>query len=298
MPKHIDDILLAAGIPAEDVVKLNTVKDEDLQSFDNKPYVEKIKTNYSTQLANDPAFFTDLTLDKLPIEVKKKVESAQYGRAANITRDKFLKGLGMTEEDIADLTDEQKQKLETFIPLTTEKWTKKNASAKDIQEQLIAERKLREELQKKLSPEWEKEIETKHETKAEARITSAIFNAALIGELSSIQGLKIPAGDIAATANNILQSKYGFERIGDYSVELRQKDNKAMKVLKPNSSHELTLKDALLEIATERGWIEDKKDDSKDKGKGVVTVVTPTNGKLTMSPHIADKISQKIATEK
>jgi len=296
MPKHIQDILVAVGIPAEDAAKIDSLPEAEQATFDAKPYLETVKKNYSTQLQNDPAFFTDITLEKLPPEVKKKVESAQYGRAANITRDKFLKGLGMTEADIADLTEEQKEKLELYIPAVTEKYTKTKTGAKEVQEQLIAERKKNEEYQKKFGPDYEETVKTKYETEANQKVTAAIFNANLIGELSTIPGLKIKPSTLAREANEILTSKYAFERIGDFSVELRQKANPQMKVLKNGSSQELTLKDALLEIATERGWVE--KPSVATTGTGTITSVVPNqNGQLIVAPHIAEKISKKIASE-
>jgi hypothetical protein len=295
MPKHIQDILIAVGIPAEDAAKIDALPEAEQATFDAKPYVDKVRSNYSTQLANDPAFFSDITLEKLPPEVKKRVESAQYGRAANITRDKFLKGLGMTEEDIADLTPEQKEKLELYIPAVTEKYAKTKSGAKEVQEQLIAARKKLEEFDG-----YEEKLKAKYDTDYNQKYTSAVLNSALLGELASIPGLKINAADIAKTAYDLLSNKYGFERVGDYSVELRQKDNKAMKVLKPNSSHELTLKEALLEIATERGWVEAKQEGGSGSGK--VTITPNGNGQLqiknVVSPHIADKISKNIAIEK
>src|SRR3990172_3259059 len=103
MPKYIQDILTAVGIPAEDAEKIDSLPEAEQATFDSKPYVDKVKTNYATQLKNDPSFFSDLTLEKLPPETKKKVESAQFGRAAKIVTDKLLKGLGMTEADFADL---------------------------------------------------------------------------------------------------------------------------------------------------------------------------------------------------
>jgi len=132
MPKHIQDILIAAGIPAEDAEKIDSLPEADQATFDSKPYMDKVKESYKTQFQNDPEFFTDLTLEKLPPAVKKKVESAQYGRAANVMRDKFLKGLGMSDADIADLTDEQREKLEQFIPAVTEKYAKTKAGDKQL----------------------------------------------------------------------------------------------------------------------------------------------------------------------
>lgn len=291
MPKHIVDLLTTLGVPADEAAKIDSLPEAEQATFDSKPYADKVKSNYTTQLQNDPAFFTDITLEKLPAEVKKKVEGAQFGRAAKIVTDKLLKGLGMTEAEFADLPEDQRDKIETLIPIIAERYTKTKAGDKQLQQDLIAARK---ELEK-YGPEYETGIKTKYEGEANQKITSAIFNAALIGELSAIPGLKIPASDIAATANQILSSKYGFERVGDYGVELRQKANPQMKVLKDNSSHELTLKEALVDIATERGWIEKKEEGGSGSGK---IEIKPTNGKLTMvAPHFQDKISKKIAAE-
>lgn len=289
----VETLLTSAGIPPEDVSSILTMSEDDQKIFDPNPYLEKVKGNYQTQFQNDPAFFNDLTIEKLPPDIKKKIESAQYGRAANITRDKLIKGLGLTEADIADLSPEQKEKLELFVPALAEKYSKTKAGDKQLQEDLINARK---ELEK-YGPDYETKLASEYETKAEQKITAAIFNANLIGELSSIQGLKIPAGDIAPIANSILQSKYGFERVGDFSVELRQKANPQMKVLKDGSSKELTLKEALQEIATERGWVESEREDSKGGGT-VLGIVPGKGGALEMvPPHLREKISNKIAAQ-
>lgn len=289
MPKHVVDFLTSIGIPADEATKIDALPEAEQATFDAKPYAEKVKANYQTQFKNDPEFFNGITLENLTPEVKKKLEGGQFARAANIVRSGLIKGLGMTEADYADLPDETKDKLESFVPAIVDKYTKTKAGSKELQEQLIEARKKIEAF----GPDYEKNIETKHQTAAEQKVTAAIFNAALIGELSAIPGLKIAAGDIAKTANDILQSKYGFEKVGDFSVELRQKANPQMKVLKANSSQELTLKDALLEIATERGWVEKEKKEGPGEGKFKVDT---KDGKLVMvSPHVQDKISKKIA---
>src|SRR6187399_18531 len=292
MPKHIQDILIAAGIPAEDAQKIDSLPEADQATFDSKPYMDKVKESYKTQFQNDPEFFTDLTLEKLPPAVKKKVESAQYGRAANVMRDKFLKGLGMSDADIADLTDEQREKLEQFIPAVTEKYAKTKAGDKQLQQDLIEARKKLEGYDG-----YEDKIKVKYETESNQKIAAAIFRANLIGELSRIPGLKISASDIAKTADEIVNSKYAFERVGDFGVELRQKANPQMKVLKDNSSHELTLSEALLEIAKERKWVEEEQE--QKKGGGTIKITPDKNGALSMvPPHLQDRISSKIGAAK
>lgn len=297
MPSPIETLLTNAGLAAEDVTKITTLPEAEQATFDPKPYVDKMKGNYSTQLANDPEFFKSITVDKLPGEVKKRFEGEQFGRAAKIVQEKLLKGLGMTEADYADLPDETKNKIELLIPAIADRYTKTKSGAKEVQEQLIAERKKVEEYERRYGPDYEKEIATKYQTEAEQRITAAMFNAALIGELSSLEGLKVSAQDLAATANALLNSRYAFERVGDFGVELRNKTNPSMKVLKDGSSQELTLREALVQLATEKKWIEDKKPDGKLSG---TLKVEPTkNGTLQMvPPHLQAKISNKIAAEK
>lgn len=291
-PAHVEALLTHVGIPKEDVSKISALSDEEVKTFDFMPYAEKVKNNYQTQFQNDPEFFKDLTVEKLPPEVKKRLESTQFARASNIVRDKFVKGLGMTEADYADLPDEQKEKIELLIPAIAEKYTKSKAGDKQLQADLIEARKKLEAFDG-----YEEKTKTKYEGEANQKVAAAIFNAALIGELSAIPGLKIAAGDIAATASAQLLGKYGFERVGDYAIELRQKANPQMKVLKNGSSQELTLKDALLEIATERGWVEVKKDDGK--GNGVITVTPNGKGALEMvPPHLKSHFSKKIESEK
>jgi hypothetical protein len=294
MPKHIVDLLTTLGVPAEDAAKIDTLPEAEQATFDAKPYAEKVKGNYETQFKNDPNFFNNITVENLPPTVKKAIESGQYARATNEAKGKIAKALGFTADEIKDLESDDYKALDFYIPAITEKWTKTKAGDKETQAQLIEARKQLE----KYGPDYEKGIETKYQTQAEQKVTAAIFNAALIGELSAIPGLKIPAGDIAATANQILQSKYGFERVGDYSVELRQKANPQMKVLKTGSSQELTLKEALAEIATERGWVE-KEEKDKGKGSGKINVTPGADGtlKMVVAPHLQDKLAKKIAAE-
>jgi hypothetical protein len=111
--------------------------------------------------------------------------------------------------------------------------------------------------------------------------------------------LKVKASTLAREAKEILNAKYAIVRNGDFGVELRQKANPQMKVLKPNSSHELTLKEALAEIAEGESWVEAQQKEEQKSGSGKVTV-TPTNDglKAVVAPHIADKISNKINASK
>lgn len=290
MPSHVETLLTTLGIAAEDATKIIGLSEEDQKNFDAAPYAEKVKSNYQTQFQNDPNFFSDITIEKLPPDIIKKMESGQYARATNVAKEKIAKALGFTADEIKDLAGEDFKSLDFYIPALAEKYTKSKAGDKEIQSQLIEARKKLEGFDG-----YEERIKGQYETESNAKVSSAIFNAALIGELSAIQGLKIPAGDIAKAANDILQSKYGFERVGDFSIELRQKANPTMKVLKENSSHELTLKDALNDIAVERGWVE--KEQESGAGSGKFKVEPNEKGVLTMiPPHLQDKISKKIAS--
>lgn len=290
MPSHVETLLTSLGLPAEDATKIISLPEADQATFDSKPYAEKVRANYQTQFKNDPEFFSGITIENLPPAVKKTLESGQYARATNVTKAALAKSLGFTSEEIKDLEAEDFKALDFYVPAIVDKWTKNKSGDKELQAQLIEARKKLEGFDG-----IEEKFRTKYEGESNQKISAAIFNAALIGELSAIPGLKIAAADIAKTANDLLQSKYGFERVGDYSVELRQKANPAMKVLKEGSSKELTLKDALLDIATERGWIEEKQDGS---GSGRHKIETGKDGALHMlPPHLQDKVSKKIAAE-
>lgn len=291
MPNHIETLLTTIGIPAEDATKIVGLPETDQPNFDANPYVEKVKANYTTQLQNDPAFFNDITLEKLPADIKKKLESGQYARATNVVKEKLAKALGFTEEEIKDLATDDFKSLDFYVPALAEKYAKSKAGDKQLQNDLIEARKKLEGYEG-----FEEKIKTQYQTDSDKKVTSAIFNAALIGELSSLPGLKIKASTLAREANEILNSKYAFERVGDYSVELRQKANPTMKVLKENSPHELSLREAVSEIAEKEGWIEKKQEGGS--GSGTFQVQPGRDGTLSMiPPHLQDKISKKIAQQ-
>lgn len=290
--KHIETLLTSVGVPAEEAATIANLPEAEQETYDVTPIVGKIKTNYQTQLQNDPQFFSDLTVEKLPVDTRKKIENASFGRASKIVVDKFLKGIGMSEADYADLPQETKDKIELLIPAIAEKYTKNKSGDKELQQQLIDARKQLEGYDG-----IEDRLKGEYETKANQTIASTILKLNLVGELASIPGLKIPANDLAPIAEGILLSKYGFERVGDVGVELRRKDNPQMKVLKDGSSQELTLKEALQQIAKDRNWTAEESADEK-KGSGKVEIKPDKSGTLQMSTHVAEKINKKIAAAK
>ncbi len=293
MPKHLETLLTSAGLPAEDVAQILAVPEAEQETFDVKPFAEKVRSNYQTQLQNDPAFFSELTLEKLPPEIKKTLESGQYARMTNVAKEKIAKSLGFTAEEIKDLQTDDYKALDFYIPAILEKWTKNKSGDKETQAQLIEARKKLEQF----GPDYEESIRSKFETESNQKINQTLLRANLISELSGIEGLKIPASDLAKTAEDILLSKYGYERVGDFSIELRQKANPTMKVLKDDSSQELSLREALQQLATERNWISEEKKD--DKGSGKIEVKPGKDGSLKMhvAPHVAEKIRNKIQAE-
>lgn len=293
MPTHLETLAAAVGVPAEDLQTVASLKDTD--TFDPKPIVEKVKGNFKTQFKNDASFYEDLTADKLPEPVRKKFESDGYGRATGIVKQKFQKVLGLTDDDLSDMTEEQRSKFEEFVTAAATKYANGKAAGNSDK---VTQQKLIEAIKKYEALEAENTtLKTKYEGEATAKINEALFTASMLGELATIPGLKISPSDIAGTAKSLLLSKYGYAKSGDYGIELRQKDHPNMKVLIGNSSKEMTLKDALLEIAKERGWIEEKTEDGKGGGK--VVVVPGKAGTLNMiAPHLQSVIAKKIATEK
>lgn len=293
MPSHIETVLTSLGISAEDAIAILAVPEADQATYDVKPIAEKVKANYQTQFKNDPSFFNDIKLENLTPDVRKQIESGQYARATNVAKEKIAKAFGFTDEEIKDLATDDFKSLDFYVPAIAEKYAKTKAGDKQLQQDLIDARKKLEQF----GPDYEANIATKYKSEAEQQITQAIFNANLVGDLAGIEGLKISAGDLAPIAASALMAKYGFVKSGDFSIELRQKANPEMKVLKEGSSQELTLKEALQMIAVEKNWV-DKKADPQDQGTGGGKLnIKPEGGKLVMAPHLQDKINKKIAAE-
>jgi hypothetical protein len=282
MQKHLEEVLTASGLPADQVKALVELP-EDAKDFKPDVYVTPIHTTAETKVKNDPKFYEGLNKENLPKEFLKTLESEQYGRAANILRTNVLKASGLSEKDFEALGEDGK-KIDVFTPAFIKKVTDGKVTDKELQQKLIEAHKELEELKT-----GQPELEKKYQSAADAKIADFQISAAVLTTLASVQGLKAPAKYLNGDIVRQLRTKYGFQ-ISDGNVEIRQKDKPDLKVLVDNK--ELTLAAAIGQILEADGLIDKKtttKVETKVEGDG-------KNG-LKISSNVDDKIKNRIAQD-
>lgn len=87
MQKHLEQVLTAAGLTADEVKALAELPDTTAD-FKPETHVTPIRAAIETAVKNDPTFYAGLNADNLPKDFVKTVEQQQYGRAATIVRDR------------------------------------------------------------------------------------------------------------------------------------------------------------------------------------------------------------------
>lgn len=290
--EHLNSLLTEAGFDQTDIEAVmalaNPAADAAPEVIEAskkalEPFIGKLNTNVSTRIKNDPKFWETLDENNINEGFKKKIETQQYGRAANITKQKFLKLLGYTDADIVDMSEEEKSKLELFIPKVAEKWQSSKSSDKEMQKQLVEARKKLEELELDI-PVREGKIKQDYESNFNAEKLDFI----ILAELATVENLKAPAQYLAQKIAAELKEENAFVINGLKAVP-KQKANPALDVLE--GSKALSLKDLIVKKLTADGLIGDpnKKDDKKS---GISTVDVDPDGKggLQISSHIAEKI--------
>jgi hypothetical protein len=282
--EHLNTLITSAGIEAADIEAILALPaDAKPEDFKVDDYVGKIKTNIETQVKNDPKFWESLSTENVHADFKKKLESEQYGRAANITRQKVLKGLGLTEADITDLPEEDKNKLEVFVTKAAEKFAATKSSDKQLQQQLVETRKKLEDLELDI-PTREGKIKQDYETK----FNSEKLDFIILAELATVENLKAPAQYLVAKLAAELKDEYAFV-VNGLSALPKQKANPNLDVL--DGSKAVTLKELMVKKLTADGLIAAPAAPGKTGGKVTVDVHPDEKGGLGISSHIMDKIN-------
>lgn len=285
MQKHLEQVITAAGLPADQVKALVDLP-EDAADFTPDTYVAPIRTNVETAVKNDPKFYESLNKENLPKEFLQKLEAEQYGRSAAIVRSNMLKAVGMKEDDFKELGEEGK-KIDVFTPAFVKKLSEGKVSDKELQQKLIEANTKIEELTNQAPT-----IEEKYKTEYEGKVTDFQFQTSVLGHLASVQGLTAPPKYLQGDIARQLKAKYGFA-VEDGVVELRQKDKPTLKVLTDNGTKELTLGAAIDAILVADKLITGK---STTTTKTTVEIETGANG-LKISKGVNDKIANRIAQD-
>jgi hypothetical protein len=248
MQVHLEQVLTAAGLPADQVKALVELP-ADAPEFKADVYTTPILTGLETKVINDPKFYEKINKENLPQAFLKTLEQEQYGRAASQVRANVLKASGLTEKDFEALGEEGK-KIDVFTPAFLKKVTEGKVTDKELQQKLIDAHKELEDL-KGATPELEK----KYKSEADQRVADYQFQSGVLTSLASVQGLKAPAKYLASGIIASLRGKYAFE-IVDGEPELRQKENPTLKVLVDNKP--LTLAGAITALLEADSLVEKK----------------------------------------
>lgn len=256
----------------------------DTQDFKPESYTGKIHTSIETKVKNDPSFWEGLDENNVNETLKKKIEAQQYGRAANIVRQKTLKALGLKEEDLADIPEEERKNLETFISKAGEKYASSKAGDKELQKQLQETRKKLEDLEADIPVK-----ETKLKQEYETAFNNEKLDFIILAELATIENLKAPAQYLASKITSELKSENNFV-ISGMKAHPKQKANPALDIL--DGSKVVGLKDLIIKKLKADNLIEEKQAPPPRNGK--VEVEPDGKGGLEISSHILDKINANI----
>lgn len=280
--EHIKQVLTNSGIDDADFEIINALP-ADHKDFKADDYVGKARTSFETQIKNDPKFWEGLDENNVNDTLKKKIEAQQYGRASNIVRQKTLKAFGLSEDDFADLAEEDKKKFEVFIGKAADKYAATKAGDKQLQKDLVDARKRIEEFETKI-PADNEALKADYEGK----LNNEKLDFIVLAELASVQGLKVPANYIADKVAAELKNNYSL-KVNGLKADVKQKENAALDVLE--GSKILGLKDLITKILIRDGLIAEGQKPETSSGKTTIEV-EGKDGELQVSSHILDKIAE------
>lgn len=281
--EHLLSLMTSVGLEQTDIDAVLALP-ADTQDFKPESYTGKIHTSIETKVKNDPSFWEGLDENNVNETLKKKIEAQQYGRAANIVRQKTLKALGLKEEDLADIPEEERKNLETFISKAGEKYASSKAGDKELQKQLQETRKKLEDLEADIPVK-----ETKLKQEYETAFNNEKLDFIILAELATIENLKAPAQYLASKITSELKSENNFV-ISGMKAHPKQKANPALDIL--DGSKVVGLKDLIIKKLKADNLIEEKPAPLPRKGK--VEIEPDGKGGLEISSHILNKINANI----
>lgn len=282
--KAVETLLSELGLEES---KINELINAD-ENYSIDDISSSLKSNISSQLKNSSEFWNELDEKNIPPAFMKKIESQQYGRAANIVRQNLLKGLGMSEKDFADLGEDAK-KIEVFSKELSKRLASGKVNDQTIQKELIEAREKIEELENSI-PGIREEVSKK----IIDEYNNEKINLIILSELSLVGGLKVPPKYIADKISDTLKNEYHINLNGN-SAELRQKENPQLKVLA--GSKEVTLRDAIVNFLKNDSLIEESGSGSGNPpGKGRVTLEVGGSNGFSLG-HLNDKIKSRLIEE-
>lgn len=285
--EYLKPLLTGLGIDEKKADELLNIPEDKQKDFKPDEVVDAAKKTWETKLKNDPEFLGSLSEDVLPEPIIKSIESKQYGKAAAMTRQHLIKGMGLTDADFEDLGDDGK-KIQVFVKRAVEKFVAGKSTDEKLQNDLIAARKELDKL-KEEEPQKLTELENRFKTESDARM----FEFIVLTNLANFKNLKVPVSYVVDKVTAKLKSTYAFEVEG-MDATPKQKNNPKLDVIV--GTDKLTLGKAIEKILTDDDLLAKEVTPTKEKGN-IQIDVEGSGGELKISSHIADKIKKVMELE-
>lgn len=296
MAKQHELLFKALGVPDNLIKIIEEVKPEEAENFKPEEIVKSIREGSKSLLMNDGDFLKTIPEDKIHPDILKKYESGQYARFTNELIEVATKKLGLDEKKV--FTDEDKKSIKKLA----EKMATSYLAEKGNTDGLA---KMQADLQKALGDldQQKTEFETKLSTEKEALSVANVgkvlklLTTIELGKLDKVK-LNVPATYITDPLLGKLGNKYNLVLEND-QIELRQKENKALKVL-DSAGKEISFAQALRSQVLEDKVGEEVKEQQQQQQHRQI-IVNPGeegNGEITTPSYIQDKIDKATALEK
>lgn len=265
--QHVEQVLKELGFGDADIKELKELK-ADAADFTTDKYIAPVRTGYETRLENDPDFLKKIITDeRVPAEVKKAIESGQYGRFMNETK-AFLLSKGVTEDELKEAWE--KKSLKGILDSGFTGYSKKVGAPETLtalQGQLATALQEKESLtkgQQKLIDDAVNGAKSDSQIlleKMAAKQTISDLNGFKEGEgtAEKVFEFKVAPGIVAGIIHDGVKEKYAVilnPATGDF--EIRQKADPTLKVL-TTGGKEVSYAQAAIAYAKAKDLVQERK---------------------------------------
>jgi type I site-specific restriction endonuclease len=265
MPEQYKQIVAALGIlPADKIAELDALTVDQLKDFKADGYVGDITTGMRTAALNDNEFLKTIDVQKLPSEVQKTIEKAQYGRFMNEMKSN-LKAAGI---DYEDLSEADQNSLKTLLTKGLEKHAAK-IGAPDAQKQLQAQLQAAIKEKEDLEGSWTKKHQEELD-KLTSKYSSTMEKSTFSGKISRFD-TKVPASMISESVLAIMKNDYHVTFEAETGVfTATQKTNPSLPVME--GSKILTFDELLDKVMKASQLLNEKKEEGQEGKKKTMEI--------------------------
>lgn len=264
MSKQFTTILTGLGLPEDKVTALAALKEEELKDWKPDDYITEIQTAQKNGLLNNADFLASIPEDKIPADVKKKIESGQYARFQNELIEVATKQLGLEDKE---LTAEDRKSIKGLAKKMAETYLSKKGNVEGLQDMQRSLQEMTAKLESKDS-EWQTKLDEQlkaHNGTSNTKLLKILTRSEL-ADLDNIK-LNVSAGYLTDPILAKLQAKYTLILDDNDEVQLMQKKNPALHAT-DSANKNLVFKTELRKmVLEEKLGAEVKADDGDGKNK-------------------------------